>query len=156
MEVPVSKFKRMAPGREVRLMGAYIVKCESVDKDENGNITCVHVTYDPESRGGNPADGRKIKGTIHYVAAGTAKQAVVRIYDQLFVMDEASGDYVANPDSVTIMDKAVVEPSICDEPLGTRFQFVRSGYYITDPDDSKDGKLVINQIVPLKSSYKPE
>lgn len=71
-------------------------------------------------------------------------------------MDEASGDYVANPDSVTIMDKAVVEPSICDEPLGTRFQFVRSGYYITDPDDSKDGKLVINQIVPLKSSYKPE
>ncbi len=156
MEEPEKKFFRMAPGREVRLMGAYLVTCNEVVKDENGVVQEIHCTYDPETKGGNAPDGRKVKGTIHYVSCAEGVPATIRLYDHLFVYDEAAQDYMTNPNSVTIMDHAFVEPSVCKEPLGTRYQFVRTGYFITDPADSKDGKLVINQIVPLKSSYKPQ
>jgi len=156
MEEPEKKFFRMAPGREVRLMGAYLVTCQGIVKDENGTVQEIHCTYDPETKGGNAPDGRKVKGTIHYVSCSEGVPAVIRLYDHLFVYDETAQDYVTNPNSVTVMDKAIVEPSVCKDPLGTRYQFVRTGYFITDPADSKDGKLVINQIVPLKSSYKPQ
>lgn len=157
MEVPEKKFFRMAPGREVRLMGAYLVTCTSCEKNDNGDVTVIHCSYDPATKGGNAPDGRKVRGTIHFVSAAQAVPALVRLYDLLFVYDGASEDYVPNPDSVTLCPDAVVEPSIQEEPLGSRFQFVRSGYYITDEADTKKlGKLVINQTVPLKSSYKPE
>jgi glutaminyl-tRNA synthetase len=156
MEVPEKKFFRMAPGREVRLMGAYLVTCQSVEKDENGNITLIHCTYDPETKGGNAPDGRKVKGTIHYVSASEGVPAKVRCYEHLFVFDEETQDYVNNPDSVKIFDQAVIEPSILKEEAGSRFQFVRNGYFIKDETDSmKEGTMVINRIVPLKSSYKP-
>ena len=156
MEVPEKKFFRMAPGREVRLMGAYLVTCTSVDKDENGNITAIHCTYDPETKGGNAPDGRKVKGTIHYVSAAKGVNAKVRCYEHLFVFDEETQDYVNNPDSVTVFENAFIEPSILDEEPGSRFQFVRNGYFIKDEKDSeKEGTMVINRIVPLKSSYKP-
>ena len=156
MEEPEKKFFRMAPGREVRLMGAYLVTCQSVEKDENGNITLIHCTYDPESKGGNAPDGRKVKGTIHYVSASEGIPAIVRCYEHLFVFDEKAQDYVNNPDSVKIFSQSIVEPSILKEDAGSRFQFVRNGYFIKDEADSqKEGTMVINRIVPLKSSYKP-
>ena len=155
-EEPEKKFFRMAPGREVRLMGAYLVTCQEIVKDENGQITEIRCTYDPATKGGNAPDGRKVKGTIHWVSAAQAVPATVRLYEHLFVYNEEAKDYVHNPDSVTIMDRAVIEPSVLQEELGTRFQFVRNGYFITDPKDSKQDHLVINRIVALKSSYKPE
>lgn len=155
MEVPEKKFFRMAPGREVRLMGAYFVTCDEIIKDEQGNVIEIHCSYDPETKGGNAPDGRKVKGTIHWVSADQGVKAKVRLYEHLFVYDEEKKDYVHNPNSVQIMDQAWVEPAILEEELGQRFQFVRNGYFITDPTDSKDGQLVINRIVALKSSYKP-
>lgn len=155
MEIPEKKFFRMAPGKEVRLMGAYFVTCQEVIKDEQGNVTEIRCTYDPQTKGGNAPDGRKVKGTIHWVSAEKGVPAVVRLYEHLFVYDEEKKDYTHNPDSVHIMDQAVIEPSILEEELGQRFQFVRNGYFITDPADSTDGQLVINRIVSLKSSYKP-
>ena len=155
MEVPEKKFFRMAPGREVRLMGAYFVTCQEIVKDEEGNVVEIRCTYDPETKGGNAPDGRKVKGTIHWVSAEKGVKSKVRLYEHLFVYDEEKEDYVHNPESVKIMDQAVIEPSVLEEELGTRFQFVRNGYFITDPADSKDGELVVNRIVALKSSYKP-
>ena len=155
MEVPEKKFFRMSPGREVRLMGAYFVTCQEIVKDEAGNVVEIRCTYDPETKGGNAPDGRKVKGTIHWVSAEKGVKSKVRLYEHLFVYDEEKEDYVHNPESVKIMDQAIVEPSVLEEELGTRFQFVRNGYFITDPADSKDGELVVNRIVALKSSYKP-
>ncbi len=155
MEVPEKKFFRMSPGREVRLMGAYFVTCQEIVKDEAGNVVEIRCTYDPETKGGNAPDGRKVKGTIHWVSAEKGIKSKVRLYEHLFVYDEEKEDYVQNPESVHIMDQAVIEPSVLEEELGTRFQFVRNGYFITDPSDSKDGELVVNRIVALKSSYKP-
>ena len=155
MEIPEKKFFRMAPGKEVRLMGAYFVTCQEVIKDEQGNVTEIRCTYDPQTKGGNAPDGRKVKGTIHWGSAEKGVPAVVRLYEHLFVYDEEKKDYTHDPDSVHIMDQAVIEPSILEEELGQRFQFVRNGYFITDPADSTDGQLVINRIVSLKSSYKP-
>ena len=155
MEVPEKKFFRMSPGREVRLMGAYFVTCQEIVKDEAGNVVEIRCTYDPETKGGNAPDGRKVKGTIHWVSAEKGVKSKVRLYEHLFVYDEEKEDYVHNPESVQIMDQAVIEPSVLEEELGTRFQFVRNGYFITDPADSKDGELVVNRIVALKSSYKP-
>ena len=155
MEVPEKKFFRMSPGREVRLMGAYFVTCQEIVKDEAGNVVEIRCTYDPETKGGNAPDGRKVKGTIHWVSAEKGVKSKVRLYEHLFVYDEEKEDYVHNPESVHIMDQAVIEPSVLEEELGTRFQFVRNGYFITDPADSKNGELVVNRIVALKSSYKP-
>lgn len=156
MEEPEKKFFRMSPGREVRLMGAYFVTCEEVIKDADGNVTEIHCVYDPQTKGGNAPDGRKVKGTIHWVSAEKGVPATVRLYEHLFQYDEEQEDYVPNPDSIQIMEQAVIEPSILEEELGQRFQFVRNGYFITDPSDSKPGHLVVNRIVALKSSYKPQ
>ena len=154
MEEPEKKFFRLAPGREVRFMNSYFVTCQEVIKDENGNIVQLNCTYDPETRSGSGFTGRKVKGTIHWVGASTAVPAVVRLYDHLFELNEETGEYEQNPDSVTIMDHALIEASIREEALGSRFQFVRNGYFITDPQDSTEDKLVVNRIVSLKSSYK--
>ncbi len=154
MENPDKKFFRLAPGREVRFMNSYFVTCRDVIKNENGDITELRCTYDPETRSGSGFAGRRVKGTIHWVGAGTAVRARVRLYDPLFVYDEGTGDYEINPDSLTVMENALIEPSILEDAPGERYQFVRNGYFITDPKDSAKDSLVINRIVSLKSSYK--
>ena len=158
MEEPPRKYFRMFPGNEVRLMHAYFVKCTSFVKDENGKVTEIHCTYDPESRGGNSPDGRKVKGTIHWVAAPTAVKAEVRLYEN--IVDEELGVYNEdgslnlNPNSLTVLKECYVEPSIADAKGYDSFQFVRQGYFCVDAKDSKEGALVFNRIVSLKSSYK--
>ena len=154
MEVPEKKFFRMAPGKEVRFMNSYFITCNEVVKDEEGNVVELRCTYDPETRSGSGFTGRKVKGTIHWVGASTAVKAKVRLYDHLFVLNEETGEYVANPNSMQIMENALIEASVKDEALGERFQFVRNGYFITDPKDSTEDELVVNRVVSLKSSYK--
>lgn len=158
MEEPPKKYFRMFPGNEVRLMHAYFVKCESFVKDESGKVTEIHCTYDPASRGGNSPDGRKVKGTIHWVAAPTAVTAQVRLYEN--VVDEELGVYNEdgslnlNPNSLTVLDRCYIEPGIAEAKAYDSFQFVRQGFFCVDARDSKPGKLVFNRIVSLKSSYK--
>ena len=155
MEEPEKKFFRLAPGREVRFMNSYFITCQEVVKDERGESVELRCTYDPETRSGSGFTGRKVKGTIHWVSANAAVRAKVRLYDQLFVFNEETKEYEANSNSLAVQENALIEPSILEEPLGSRFQFVRNGYFITDPQESAEGALVINRIVPLKSSYKP-
>ena len=158
MEDPPRKYFRMFPGNEVRLMHAYFVKCNSFVKDENGKVTEIHCTYDPESRGGNSPDGRKVKGTIHWVAAPTAVKAEVRLYEN--IVDEELGVYNEdgslnlNPNSLTVLKECYVEPGLADAKGYDSFQFVRQGYFCVDAKDSKEDALVFNRIVSLKSSYK--
>ena len=158
MEEPPKKYFRMFPGNEVRLMHAYFVKCNSFVKDENGKVTEIHCTYDPESRGGNSPDGRKVKGTIHWVAAPTAVKAEVRLYEN--IVDEELGVYNEdgslnlNPNSLTVLKECYVEPGLADAKGYDSFQFVRQGYFCVDAKDSKEDALVFNRIVSLKSSYK--
>ena len=158
MEVPVRKYFRMFPGNEVRLMGAYFVTCTGVDKDEDGRITAIHCTYDPESRGGNSPDGRKVKGTIHWVDAATAVKACVRLYENL--IDEEKGVYNEdgslnlNPNSLTVLENCYLEACLQNAAPYDRFQFVRTGYFCVDSQDSKEGAPVFNRIVSLKSSFK--
>ena len=158
MEEPPRKYFRMFPGNEVRLMHAYFVKCNSFVKDENGKVTEIHCTYDPESRGGNSPDGRKVKGTIHWVAAPTAVKAEVRLYEN--IVDEELGVYNEdgslnlNPNSLTVLKECYVEPGLADAQGYDSFQFVRQGYFCVDAKDSKEDALVFNRIVSLKSSYK--
>lgn len=161
MEEPAKKYFRLFPGNEVRLKSAYIIKCVGCDKDADGNVTCVHATYDPESRGGDPADGRKIKSTIHWVDANTAVDAEIRLYDRLFTIeapDLADVNYLdyVNPDSLTIVSGAKVEASLASCKPEDRFQFLRLGYFCADNKDCVDGKLVFNRAVSLKDSYKPQ
>ena len=157
MEEPPKKYFRMFPGNEVRLMNAYYVTCTGVDKDENGNITCIHCTYDPETKGGNFA-GRKVKGTIHWVSASRGINAEVRLYDN--IVDEEKGVYNEdgsmniNPNSLTILKNCVLEPELANARPEDRFQFVRNGYFCVDNKDSKGNVLVFNRIVSLKSSFK--
>lgn len=153
MEEPEKKFFRMAPGREVRLMGAYLVTCQEVKKDAEGRVTEIMCTYDPATKGGNAPDGRKVKGTIHWVSAEKGVKAGVRLYEHLFAFDEETQDYVPNPQSVKLMEEARIEPYILEGD--DRFQFVRNGYFIVDRGDSSEDHLVINRTVALKSSYKP-
>ncbi|MBI2373705.1 MAG: glutamine--tRNA ligase/YqeY domain fusion protein [Deltaproteobacteria bacterium] len=155
MEHPPKKFFRLAPGQEVRLRWSYIVRCTRVVKDAAGEVVEVHCTHDPESRGGNPTDGRKIKGTIHWVPADGAIEAEVRLYDHLFAVSdpseiEASGDWAAtlNPKSLEAV-KARVEPSLGASAPGQRYQFERQGYFIHDTDNG----MVFNRIVALKDSW---
>ena len=158
MEVPVKKYKRLYPGNEVRLMNAYFVTCTDVEKDENGNVTVVHCTYDPASKGGNSPDGRKVKGTIHWVAAKTAVKAECRLYENL--IDEEKGVYNEdgsmnlNPNSLTVLKECYLEPSLKDAKAYDSFQFVRNGFFCVDAKDSKEDALVFNRIVSLKSSFK--
>ena len=155
---PVRKYFRMFPGNEVRLMNAYFVKCTGYDTDEEGNVTAVHCTYDPESKGGNSPDGRKVKGTIHWVSAENHINAECRLYDNL--IDEEKGVYNEdgsmniNPDSLTVVKNAVLETSLKDAKPLESFQFVRNGFFCVDSKDSKPDALVFNRIVSLKSSFK--
>lgn len=157
MEEPPKKYFRMFPGNEVRLMNAYFVTCTGCVKDENGNITEVHCTYDPATRGGNSADGRKVKGTIHWVPAKQAITAKVRLYEN--IIDEEKGVYNEdgslnlNPNSLTTLEKCYLEPAFAGAKAYDSFQFVRQGFFCVDAKDSKPDALVFNRIVSLKSSY---
>lgn len=158
MEEPPKKYFRMFPGNEVRLMNAYFVKCVSFEKDENGNITLIHCTYDPASKGGNSPDGRKVKGTIHWVSAAHAKQVTVRLYEnivneELGVYNE-DGSLNLNPNSLTVLDHCMVEPALAEAKPYESFQFVRQGFFCADAKDSAPGQPVFNRIVSLKSSFK--
>lgn len=158
MEVPPKKYFRLFPGNEVRLMHAYFVKCESFIKDENGNITEVHCTYDPETKCGSGFTGRKVKGTIHWVPAPFAVTGEVRLYEN--IVDEEAGVYNedgsinVNPNSLTVLKDCYLEPSFDDAKAYDSYQFVRHGYFCVDAKDSTKENLVFNRIVSLKSSYK--
>ncbi|MBR6273779.1 MAG: glutamine--tRNA ligase/YqeY domain fusion protein [Lachnospiraceae bacterium] len=157
---PPKKYFRLFPGNEVRLMSAYFVKCVSYETDENGNVTVVHCTYDPETKSGTGFEGRKVKGTIHWVNADTALHVTARLYENLTdeekgVYNEETGEMNINPNSLTICDKAVVEPSLKDAKAYDSFQFLRNGFFTVDCKDSKPDALVFNRICSLKSSYKP-
>ena len=157
MEEPVKGYFRLFPGNEVRLKTAYIVRCTGCRKDENGEVVEVLAEYDPESRGGDPADGRKIRGTIHWVDAETALPAEVRLYDNLFsVPDPDNYDYleVLNENSLTVLSDSRVEASLAHAKPGESFQFMRQGYFCVDNKDSHEGALVFNRSVSLKDSFK--
>ena len=160
---PVPKYKRLYPnGPECRLKGAYLIKCVGYETDENGNITEIAAEYDPDSRGGNPADGRKVKGaTIHWVDASTAVDAEVRLYDNLFSDPEPDGlgkDFLEclNPGSLEVLTGCKVEAGLSDAQPSDSFQFLRQGYFCADSKDSKPGHLVFNRSVSLKDSFKPQ
>ena len=161
LEEPEKGFFRLAPGREVRLRYAYFIRCEEVVKDPStGEVLEVRCTYDPETRGGNAPDGRKVKGTIHWVSAGHALPAQVRLFDRLFSAPDPEDlpegqDFTSmlNPDSRLVLEGAVVEPSVGGDSPGTRYQFERLGYFISDVEDSRAGALVFNRIVTLKDTW---
>ncbi len=155
---PPKKYFRLFPGNEVRLMNAYFVTCTSYETDDNGNVTVVHCTYDPETKSGSGFNARKVKGTIHWVAAKTAVRAEVRLYEN--IVDEEKGVYNedgsvnVNPNSLTVIKDCIMEPSLIDAKKEDRFQFVRNGFFCVDSKDSKEGAPVFNRIVSLKSSFK--
>lgn len=158
MEIPPRKYFRMFPGNEVRLMNAYLVTCTGFEKDENGNITVVHCTYDPQTRGGNAPDSRKVKGTIHWVCAEKALKAECRLYEN--IIDEEKGVYNEdgslnlNPNSLTVLKDCYVESNFAGAEAYDSFQFVRNGFFCVDSHDSRPDALVFNRIVSLKSSFK--
>lgn len=155
---PIKKYRRLYPGNEVRLYKAYFVTCTGYDLDENGEVCCVHATYDPETFGGDSPDGRKVKGTIHWVSATDNVKAEVRIYDRLFMVENPSDETGVgsfednlNPNSLTVKE-AYIEKALADTKPGDRFQFMRNGYFCTDRD-STDDKPVFNRTVPLRDSF---
>ncbi len=158
MEEPPKKYFRLYPGNEVRLMNAYFVTCTGVVKDDKGEITEIHCTYDPETKGGDSPDGRKVKGTIHWVAASEAFEAEVRLYEN--IIDEEKGVYNEdgslnlNPNSIRVISNAKLEPALKDVKAYDKFQFVRNGFFCVDSKDSKEGAPVFNRVVELKSSFK--
>ena len=159
-EDPPTGFRRLVPGGEVRLRYGYVVRCVDVVKDEAGIITEVHCTYDPETRGGSTPDGRKIKGTIHWVSASKSVPAEVRLYDRLFSVPDPDNvedgeDFTVhlNPESLTVLKDARVEPSVASDPTDTTYQFERTGYFVRDAIDSKPDHLVFNRIVTLRDSW---
>jgi glutaminyl-tRNA synthetase len=158
METPSKNFFRLAPGKEVRLRYGYLITCTSVVKDEaTGEILELRCRYDPQSRGGDPADGRKVKGTLHWVSATESITAEVRLYDRLFTVEDPNADErdfreLINPDSLRVTT-AWLEPSMVDASPGSRYQFERTGYFISDEQDSAAGKLVFNRIVGMKDSW---
>ncbi len=158
MEEPPRKYFRLFPGNEVRLMSAYFVTCTGFEKDENGNVTVVHATYDPATKSGSGFSERKVKGTIHWVAAETAKQVEVRLYEN--IVDEEKGklnedgSLNLNPNSLTVLKNCYVEPALAEAKAYDSFQFVRNGFFCADCKDSKPGAPVFNRIVSLKSSFK--
>ena len=159
MEEPIKGYFRLFPGNEVRLKTTYVIRCTGCEKDADGNVTTVYAEYDPESRGGNPADGRKIKSTIHWVDANTALDAEIRLYDNLFsVEDPDAEDFLEalNPDSLKVLENAKVEPSLAAAKPGDSFQFMRQGYFCVDNRDSTPEHLVFNRSVSLKDSFKPK
>ncbi len=157
---PPGKYFRLCPEKEVRLKGAYFIKYASHETDENGNITAVHCTYDPETRGGDAPDGRKVKGTLHWISANTAKKATVRLYDRLFMVENPSDEEGVssfadnlNPDSLQVIENALIESDVANAKAGDVFQFMRQGYFAIDPDSTKDN-IIINRTVALKDSFK--
>ncbi|MBP5166733.1 MAG: glutamine--tRNA ligase/YqeY domain fusion protein [Oscillospiraceae bacterium] len=157
-EIPPKKFNRFTPGSEVRLKGAYIVECTGCEKDSDGNVTRVLCRYDPDSRGGNAADGRKVRGTVHWVDAATAVDAEVRLYDDLF-SDPDPDSYedftqVINPDSLVVLNGCKLEAGLENAAAPADYQFLRLGYFCVDNVDSRPGHLVFNRSVALKDSYK--
>ncbi len=156
---PPKKYFRLFPDNEVRLMSAYFVKCVGYETDDNGDVTVVHVTYDPETKSGSGFEGRKVKGTIHWVEATQAKTAEVRLYEN--IVDEEKGVYNedgsvnVNPDSLKVLEKCFVEPELAKAAPGDKFQFMRTGFFCVDTKDTTDDHIVFNRIVSLKSSYKP-
>jgi glutaminyl-tRNA synthetase len=159
MEDPPKKFFRLAPGKEVRLKHAYFIKCEKVIKDDTGNITELRCSYDPATKSGEATDGRKVKGTLHWVSAEHAVDAEVRLYDHLFAKEdpndvEEGKDFTSNinPDSLKVLKGCKVEPSLASAKPGDRFQFLRHGYFCVDPD-TKSGKLVFNRTVGLRDTW---
>ena len=159
MENPPKKYFRLFPGNEVRLKDAYFVKCVDFKKDEQGNITEIHCTYDPETRSGSGFEGRKVKGTIHWVDAGTCVDAEVRLYENIVKDDEPvrneDGSWNLNPNSLTVLKNCKLEENFREAEPGDSFQFMRNGYFCVDTKDTDEEHLVFNRIVSLKSSYKP-
>jgi glutaminyl-tRNA synthetase len=160
MEDPPKKFFRLRPGGEVRLRYAYIMKCEEVVKDENGNIDHLRCTIDLESKQGGPTAGRRVKGTIHWVSAAHAKTAEVRLFDRLFTTPEPGNDKsgkdfteLLNPESLTVLSDCKLEPSLGTARSEQRFQFERTGYFCVDSKDSTEDKLVFNRTVALRDSW---
>ena len=154
---PPKKYFRMFPGNEVRLKGAYFLTCTSYETDENGEVTCIHCTYDPATKGGDSPDGRKVKGTIHWAGSDSVK-AEVRLYDQLFNVEDPASvpdeefEAAINPESLVVLKDCLVEPALADVKGGESFQFMRNGYFCADPD-SKPGAPVFNRTVQLNSSF---
>lgn len=157
---PPKKYFRLYPGNEVRLMNAYFVKCTDYELDEDGNVTTVYCTYDPETKSGSGFSGRKVKGTIHWVCAETAEKAEIRLYEN--IVDEEKGVYNedgtvnVNPNSLTVLEDAYIEPALGEAQPMDSFQFVRQGYFIVDSKDSTAEHMVFNRIVSMKSSYRPK
>ncbi len=156
MAEPVKKYFRLFPGNEVRLKSAYFVTCTGYEADDDGNVTCLHCTYDPESKGGNSPDGRKVKGTLHWVSKEDSVKATVNIYDRLFKTEKpGSAENLAdelNPESLTVLEDCLIEGGFKDAKPGDVFQFMRQGYFCVDKDSTPD-HLVINRTVDLKSSW---
>jgi glutaminyl-tRNA synthetase len=160
MEDPPKKFFRLAPGREVRLRYGYFITCTEVVKNASGEITELRCTYDPATRGGDSPDGRKVQGTIHWVSADRGLDCELRLYDKLFTIPnpddvEDGQDFlsVVNPDSLVVVHGAKIEPSVANDPPGTRYQFERTAYFVSDMIDSKPGALVFNRTVTLRDSW---
>ena len=158
MAVPPKKYKRLYIGNEVRLMNAYFVTCTGYEADDDGTIRVVHCTYDPETKGGNAPDGRKVKGTIHWVEASNAGKVEVRLYENIVdeekgVYNKEDGSLNVNPNSLTVTS-AYVEPELLKAKGYDSYQFVRNGFFCADIHDSREGAPVFNRIVSLKSSFK--
>jgi glutaminyl-tRNA synthetase len=158
MENPPKKFFRLAPGREVRLRYGYFITCQEVIKNDAGEIVELRCTYDPATRGGDAPDGRKVQGTIHWVSAPHAVDVTLRLYDKLFTEpdpDASDKDILelVNPDSLVVVNGAKIEPSVASDPIGSRYQFERTAYFMSDPIDSKPGALVFNRTVTLRDSW---
>jgi glutaminyl-tRNA synthetase len=160
MEDPPRKFFRLGIGREVRLRYAYYITCVDVVKDDAGEVVEVHCTYDPETKGGDSPDGRKVKGTIHWVSAQHAVEAEVRVYDHLFMVEDPlqtdeGGDWKdnLNPDSLEVLDGCKLEPALGGSVAGDNCQFERHGYFCVDPVDSAPGKLVFNRTASLRDTW---
>ncbi len=163
MEVPAKKFFRLSPGSEVRLRFGYIIKCEELVKDAAGNVVELRCTYDAETKSGGANSDKKVKGTIHWVSAAQALSCEVRLYDRLFSIPDPDDvpegqDFISalNPDSLVVIPEAKVEPTVGQDPVGTRYQFERAGYFMSDVEDSRPGKLVFNRIVGLRDSWAKE
>ncbi len=163
MEDPPKKFFRLAPGREVRLRYGYLITCQEVCKDAAGHVVELHCTYDPATRGGNAPDGRKVQGTIHWVSARHALDVELRMYDRLFTIPDPEAvpegqefTSVLHPNSLIVVPGAKLEPSVAQDPIGSRYQFERTGYFISDVVDAKPGALVFNRTVTLRDSWEKE
>ena len=160
MENPPKKFFRLAPGREVRLRYGYFITCTQVIKDASGTITELRCTYDPATRGGDAPDGRKVQATIHWVSARHALDAELRLYDKLFAVPDPDAmpegkDFLdaVDPNSLVVVPSAKIEPSVRGDPAGTRYQFERTGYFMSDPIDSRPDALVFNRTVTLRDTW---